>query len=182
MVLVSYSHEILSIWQGPIISNASGEVLKILVLGVLVNSLGWVPSNLIMGSGRPDIVAKIHIIQTPLYFLILYYFVVKFGIVGAAIAFTLRVSFESLLSFIVAFYMFPSLLRKGLSKTVISALLLIGLSILLFLNNWLNAISITYNAIIFFTILVTYMIGIWTYSLDEYDKQLIKVNIFSKIK
>jgi O-antigen/teichoic acid export membrane protein len=179
LVMFSYSHEILSIWQGAIISNASGEVLKILVLGVLVNSLSWVPTNLIMGSGRPDIVAKAHMIQTPLYFLTLYYFVVEFGIVGAAMAYTLRASFESLLFFIISFNMFPSLRRTSLSKLLISGVLLIGLSILLFLNNWLNAIFITSNLILLFTILSAYMISIWLFSLDEYDKRLIRVNILS---
>jgi O-antigen/teichoic acid export membrane protein len=52
---------------------------------------------MLTGQGRPDIVAKIHIAQIPLYTVVAYFLIRKYSIGGAAVAFTLRVSFETLL-------------------------------------------------------------------------------------
>ena len=47
-----------------------------------------------MGFGRPDLVAKIHLLQLPLYLVLVYFLISQMGIIGAAIAFTLRVTLE----------------------------------------------------------------------------------------
>ena len=94
--LFMFSEEILLLWQGVVVARNSAGVLRILS-GVFINSISWVPANMLTGQGRPDIVAKIHMVQIPLYVVIAYFLIRKYSIGGAAVAFTLRVSFETVL-------------------------------------------------------------------------------------
>jgi O-antigen/teichoic acid export membrane protein len=95
--LFMFSEEVLLLWQGAEVARNSAGVLRILLLGVFINSISWVPGNMLTGQGRPDIVAKIHMAQIPLYIVVAYFLIRKYSIGGAAVAFTLRVSFETLL-------------------------------------------------------------------------------------
>lgn len=61
-----------------------------MAIGVFVNSVAQVPSALIQALGRPDLKAKIHIIELPLFIPLLYFLLGKYGILGAALAFTSR--------------------------------------------------------------------------------------------
>ena len=72
-------------------------VLQILAAGVLVNSLALIPFTYIQGVGRPDVTAKFHLVEAPFYLLLLWFGVQHFGIVGAATAWTIRVSVDGIL-------------------------------------------------------------------------------------
>ena len=71
--LFMFSEEILLLWQGAEVARNSAGVLRILLLGVFINSINWVPVNMLTGQGRPDIVAKIHMAQIPLYIVVAYF-------------------------------------------------------------------------------------------------------------
>jgi O-antigen/teichoic acid export membrane protein len=94
-----------------------------LALGVLTNSLGTVPDKLIKGIGRPDIIGKVHVAQIPLYTALLWFFVSHWGLVGGAVAWTLRASAEAALFFAVSWRLIPSS-RSALTRA--GVFLLIG--------------------------------------------------------
>jgi len=68
--------------------------LQILMLGILTNSLAFIPYALIQADGRPDITAKLHLIELPIYLILLWYALHSWGIVGAAIAWSFRVTLD----------------------------------------------------------------------------------------
>lgn len=171
--IVAFSHDILFVWQGPILADKSSVVLKILVSGVLLNSLGWVPSNLLMGLGRPDVTAKIHLIQTPIYLGLAYYLILKWGIIGAAAAFTIRVTFEAVLIFCAAFYFKPGLANVLFKKTYPSFCALVFLSLLLITQKLCLVTSLLCNMLILLIILCFYSFTAWRVLLDKLDKELI---------
>ena len=173
IVIFTFSKEILLFWQGAVFAEQSSAVLQILVVGVLLNSLSWVPSNLLMGFGRPDMIAKIHMIQTPLYFVVAYYLILKKGILGAAVAFTLRVSFESILSFLAAFYLKPHLLKPFLLRNYFSAFSLLLLFLILDVQKRMLLLAFSHNLILLLITLLLYVIFVWTLLLDDVDKRLI---------
>jgi hypothetical protein len=74
-------------------------VLQWLAAGVFLNSLAQVPLALVQGVGRPDLTAKLHLLELPLYVLGLWWLISTFGIVGAAIAWTLRVGLDAAVLF-----------------------------------------------------------------------------------
>jgi len=97
---VAFSPEALRLWLGPAFAQHSTIVLQILILGVFVNSLSFIPFNLLQGVGRPDLTAKFHLFELPIHLTLLWFLVTQVGIVGAALAWTLRISLDAVLLFI----------------------------------------------------------------------------------
>lgn len=95
--LIAFAPDVLRLWVGASFAAQSTLVLQILAVGVFAHSLALIPYNLIQGLGRPDVTAKFHLLETPLYLLMLWYGVQYFGILGAAVAWTIRLGADALL-------------------------------------------------------------------------------------
>ena len=80
----------LNLWLGPVFTNNTRHVLPILSLGVFVNGLAGVPFALIQAAARPDLTAKLHLAEAPVYLAACWYLTQRFGIDGAALAWTIR--------------------------------------------------------------------------------------------
>lgn len=89
----------LDVWLGGDFGPVSGPVLKWLALGVLFNSLAFVPFAYLQAAGRADWVAKLHLLELPLYFTGLWWCLQHYGIEGAAVAWTFRALFDGLALF-----------------------------------------------------------------------------------
>lgn len=98
-LIIIFAEEILQIWLGAEFAVESTTVLQILAFGVLMNSLAFTPFGFLQGIGRPDLPAKFHLLELPIHFGITWFFVGKWGISGAAAAWTLRVTLDNLLLF-----------------------------------------------------------------------------------
>lgn len=94
LILVAFSPEILEFWLGGAFAESSATVLALLAAGMLISSLSQVPSTYLQGSGRPDLLAKLLILELPLYFAGLYWLTTRYGIEGAAVAWLVRVAFD----------------------------------------------------------------------------------------
>ena len=92
----------LELWLGAEFASHSYRVLQWLALGVFVNGLAQVPFALVQGVGKPDITGKLHLIEFPVYVLILWFIVHSHGIEGAAIAWTGRAVLDCVLLFAVS--------------------------------------------------------------------------------
>ena len=91
LVVVLLAKPGLTLWLGAGFAAHSTPVLQILAVGVLLNSLASVPFGTLQAMRRPDLTAKIHLVELPLYLLLLAVLLHRFGIVGAAAAWTIRV-------------------------------------------------------------------------------------------
>jgi len=101
-IIVTFTHEGLNLWLGSEFADNSTLVLQLLAVGVFINSHAYIPSGLIQGAGRPDLNAKLHLIELPFYLLSLWWLVGVYGIVGAAIAWVLRVLIDAIILFVMA--------------------------------------------------------------------------------
>jgi len=99
LLLVTYGSEALRLWVGDEFAVNSTLVLQCLAVGVMINSLAQVPFTVLQGAGRPDITAKLHLIELPFYLVGFWYLTGRFGIEGAAIAWLLRVAVDALFLF-----------------------------------------------------------------------------------
>lgn len=88
---VVFARDGLTLWLGPDFAQYSYRVLQWLAVGVFLNSLALVPFTLLQSVGRPDLTAKIHLIELPLYSGLLWWLINKRGVEGAAIAWTGRI-------------------------------------------------------------------------------------------
>jgi O-antigen/teichoic acid export membrane protein len=87
---------ILYLWLQGSLPGESTVVMQILLLGIFANSVAHVPLAYLQGAKRADLSAKIHLAEAPLYAVVLAAAVTKWGIVGAASAWTLRVVVDAL--------------------------------------------------------------------------------------
>ena len=75
------------------------RVLQLLAIGVLINASAYLPASFLHAAGRPDVTAKFHMLEFPLYIPLVCWFVRAFGIEGAACAWVLRVALDAALLF-----------------------------------------------------------------------------------
>jgi O-antigen/teichoic acid export membrane protein len=102
IVVIAFARDLLSLWLGSDFSQHGTVALQILAIGVLVNSLAFLPYSFIQGIGRPDVTAKIHLLELLPYIVLSWGLVSRWGIAGAALSWTIRVSADALLLLIVS--------------------------------------------------------------------------------
>jgi O-antigen/teichoic acid export membrane protein len=95
-VLFLFAEDVLRIWLATPFPPDSVVVMKVLLVGIFVNSLAHVPFAYLQGAKRADVTAKIHLAEAPVYAAGLVMAVSAFGIVGAAAAWTLRVTADAI--------------------------------------------------------------------------------------
>jgi len=110
LAVVLFAHEGLQLWLGGNFADRSTIILQVLAIGVFTNSLANMPFALLQASGRPDLTAKMHLIEVPCYIVMAYWLIRARGIEGAAFAWTLRLTIEAAVLFF--------LLRGFLPRTV----------------------------------------------------------------
>lgn len=99
LLIVTLAHEGLDLWLGAEFAQNSTRVLQWLAVGVFFNSLAQIPFALVQGVGRPDLTAKLHLIELPFYLLAVWWLISAYGIEGAAIAWVVRVVVDTLILF-----------------------------------------------------------------------------------
>jgi O-antigen/teichoic acid export membrane protein len=102
----------LRIWVGVDFARHGTLVLQLLAIGVFANGLAQMPYALIQAAGRPDVTAKLHLIEAAIYLPFLSAFIAVGGIEGAAVAWTLRV----LADMVAQFLLTGRLLTDGLRR------------------------------------------------------------------
>jgi O-antigen/teichoic acid export membrane protein len=86
-------------WMGDAFARRAAGVAEVLLVGVWLNGLAALPYAYLQGIGRPDIVARYHVLETPPYLLGLWLCLGRFGVAGAATVWTLRVVLDTALLF-----------------------------------------------------------------------------------
>ncbi|MDR7925527.1 flippase [Acidithiobacillus thiooxidans] len=86
-------------WISPEFSIKGSLVGMILLSGLWFNGLAFIPYGLLQAQGRPDITAKLHLIELPIFLLFLWGGIILLGLPGAALAWTFRTIIDSLLLF-----------------------------------------------------------------------------------
>lgn len=99
LIVVALAHAGLSVWLGDDFAVRSTRVLQILAVGVLINSMAHIPFALVQGYGRADWTAKLHAAELPVYLVVVWLLLTHVGIVGAAIAWTIRVAVDAAVLF-----------------------------------------------------------------------------------
>jgi O-antigen/teichoic acid export membrane protein len=84
----------LEIWLGSEVASHATTVAQLFLLGIWINSPGFVPSSLLQAQGRPDVVAKFKLIEIVPVVGLLWVMINNFGIIGAALACCARVAVD----------------------------------------------------------------------------------------
>lgn len=86
LVLVLISGRLLALWMGEDFARHSTLVLQLLAVGMLMNALGSIPLMALLGLGRTDVIAKVHLLELPVYVGLSLILIPRMGIAGAAAA------------------------------------------------------------------------------------------------
>ncbi|MDQ2891385.1 MAG: flippase [Gemmatimonadota bacterium] len=103
---------ILRVWMGPVYAEQGAMALRILSVGVLVNAMAHIPYTFLEAAGRPDVPAKFHMLELVIYLPFAWYLVGAYGINGAAMAWTARVTLDTTLLLVAANRIVPVSLRR----------------------------------------------------------------------
>jgi O-antigen/teichoic acid export membrane protein len=96
LAVVAFAPEGLRAWLGPEFARGAAPVLQLLAVAAYVNTCAQMPFSALQSAGRPDIPAKLHTLEVPLYLGALWFLVGRFGLVGAAVAWLLRMLVDTL--------------------------------------------------------------------------------------
>ncbi len=91
-----------TVWAGEEFGKESSMPFYILLMGVALNLQAFFPGTMIMASGRADIFTKLYWLELVPYLSLLWVLSVQFGILGVAIAWTLRMSADAIIHFLLA--------------------------------------------------------------------------------
>lgn len=147
LFIVTFAHEILKFWLGNEFAVHSTFVLQWLAVGVFMQSLAQIPYALIQGVGRPDLTAKLHLIELPIYLLIVFWLIKSYSIGGASMAWVIRAALDAFVLFRIV-----TLFTADNKPTMKSALAICGtvfpILVIFILPNALN-IKILFFALMF---------------------------------
>ena len=149
-------------------------MLQWLAVGVFINSIAQIPFAFIQGAGRPDLTAKLHLIELPFYLLVLWWLISSYGIEGAAIAWVGRVGFDSLVLFVIAGRLLPrsSHMLWRIMLIIILCGLIMGIAVL--------AKGIAMKLCILFFILILFGLFSWCVILEPWERDILKNRIRGK--
>jgi O-antigen/teichoic acid export membrane protein len=102
IVVMVFSGTLLRVWLGPAYAAQGATALAILAAGMLIIGLAHVPSVFLYGQGRPDLPAIFQVFELPIYVALAWWCVRAYGVTGAALAWTLRVTLDAVLLFAAA--------------------------------------------------------------------------------
>src|SRR5882762_9607507 len=129
LLVVVLAPDGLKLWLGAEYARNSTHVLQWLAVGVFINSVAQVPFALVQGVGKPDLTAKLHLIELPAYLATLWWLTRTHGIEGAAIAWTARAIVDALVLFVLAKRFLPARVPLSSQTILLAVLALASLAI-----------------------------------------------------
>lgn len=177
LIVAAFARDILQAWLGPVFAEQSTLPLQILTLGIFVNSVGFFPYSLLQGLGKPNLTGAFHLVEIPIHFVVVWALVNRMGIVGAAIASTLRVLIDAVLLFWACSWLRLTSLRILRAHRMVQScliMLVLGAAV------WLSAASgltrwekVTLSA----ASIVCYLVALWHWSFDARDREFLHTTI-----
>ena len=99
LILSFWSRSFFEIWLNKHFSENSGLILPILIFGVIINCLNWIPFTFIQTSKHIRWTVYIPLAELILFLILFFPLVSSYGSLGAAIAWSLRLVFDALIWF-----------------------------------------------------------------------------------
>jgi O-antigen/teichoic acid export membrane protein len=95
VLLVVYAPQILTAWMGIAFAAKASACLRLLSVAVLVNVLAWPAYQLLHAAGRADRTARYHLFELLIHVPLSIVLISRAGVVGAAVAWLLRVVLDT---------------------------------------------------------------------------------------
>ncbi len=103
--IFNFAPEILNLWVGERFAIESSIIMQIFTFGILINCLAHIPYTLIQSAGSPRVTALIHCLQFPFFIIMVWLMTSEYGLLGAAIAWLIRMIVDTALMFGACIYL-----------------------------------------------------------------------------
>ncbi len=171
LVLFLFAGSIMQLWLGPDFAEKSTTVFRILSIGVFVNCFAHIPFCFLQGLGRPDITAKLFLLELLPYAGCAWWMVRHGGIAGAATAWSIRAAIEALALILLGWRLFSLSPRSMSGRSLLRGIAAIsGLGLTMLATRL--ALQNSLWAEIFLTViwLVVFALASWKYVFDDSDR------------
>ena len=165
LLILAFSHEGLDLWLGKEFAEKSTLILQLMTIGILFNSIAYIPFTYLQGIGKPEITAFIQLIELPIYLIAMWIAIKDYGINGAALVWMLRIILDALLLFMFAK---KHILSSFEFKLTFNQLLLSGIITASFFIILIT--NVAFKSILVGIILIIFTFLIWRYFLAEDEK------------
>ena len=93
----TFAYPVLSLWLSEDFAKQALPIVLIFSLGIWINSIAVMPYILLLSKGKTALTAQFHLFELFVYILTLYFLANKFGLIGAAWAWIIRVTLDLVL-------------------------------------------------------------------------------------
>jgi O-antigen/teichoic acid export membrane protein len=167
--LALWSHWILAAWLGPRFAAHGASAMSVLAIGAFVNAMAYIPYALLLGEGRPDLIAKFHMLELLPYVGVLWVGVHAWGLPGAAAAWAFRATLDATLLFAASLRFVPgSTLRRvapaGLAGAVFAAATTL-------VGRIIQAAPLGVHAAVYVALVGAFAAAAWRRILDEPERR-----------
>lgn len=177
LILSIFAQKILQMWLGSDFVEESTLAFQMLSVGLLLQSLALTPFNLLQGLGRPDITARFHLVELPVYLIAVFFLVKAMGIAGAALAWSLRMGLDALLLFGVTGELYSFSISCFVKNRVLhAAVALLILAGSLWILHLLDDAMVTQIAVVI-VLISLFALNAWRYILDATERQAVVLAI-----
>lgn len=174
LMLAVFGKDILRLWLSAEFAEKSQWVFVFCIAGTMLNSLAQIPSTALYAMGKPEISAKLLLLEFPFYILLCWQLTVHYGIVGTAVGWFGRIFFETAVLFIYAsktMGRFPSAdFLSGARRNVMATFLFIGLILSLQVFSSSLALRVSGSLVL----LLIYAVFSWSRVFDENDRAVVR--------
>jgi O-antigen/teichoic acid export membrane protein len=84
----------MTLWLGPDFAENSWTIVSVMAIGLLLNGVAYLPFAAIQAAGDARTTASLHMLELAVYIPVLFFSLKFFGLIGAAIAWDVRVAMD----------------------------------------------------------------------------------------
>ncbi len=168
LCILFFAFDFLNLWINKEFAKNSYFILQFLAIGILFNSVAYIPFSFIEGIGRPDITAKIQLMELPIYMFLIFVSIKNFGIKGVSVVFSLRILVDCFLML----YLSGKIVGKKNEPGIVYKFVTVFL-ILMIISQLVIQLTVWLRVLIYVISLNVFLLLTWKYILDESDKNFI---------
>lgn len=174
LTAIVFAGNIFNIWIGGEFAVKAALPFQIIAVGMLVGLLAPVSGALTQGGGRPDLLFWIYLCEVPVNTLLTWVLAAHWGIVGAALSYSIRTIAETALLFLITVRAFGLKIRLPKGTGQLSALGALTFSVSLVPFCWVVASApLQEKALLFVGVMAAYAHVSYRYALDRTEKELL---------
>lgn len=97
LTLISFANELMGVWLGHDFAINSGPLLQLFAIGISASAVGIILIPVLFASNQPAALAKLYIVELPVFLIASIYLAKNHGVMGAAFAWMMRSVFDAAL-------------------------------------------------------------------------------------